>query len=195
MAAFGSCRLIDENGLPTQIDRQVLEEPVSGSVYQTLLYGTCLNPFGRHIFRRQLFTEIGYLDESLRAADDYDFYLRAAALFPYGSHPEPVVEYREHSATLSQKMHTSKHWQEVHRVYAKQKPYLRGNPENALAHQAGINHWRSLYGPYLVYDVARYLKQRDLSAASRVLYLTLRYQPRSLLTWVSQRVIKINRLT
>lgn len=192
MFAFGTCRLIDEHGLPAKFGRKVLEQPVHGSVYQTLLRGTCLNPFGRHIFRRALFEAIGTLDRSLRATDDYDFYLRAAAQFPCGSHNQPVVEYREHESTLSQQTWTSRHLREVLAVFAKQKPFAQ-HPEDALAHQAGVRHWCSLYTPYIIYDVFKHLKQRNLREAGIVLYLALRYRPQSIPAFIWEKLSAIPR--
>ncbi|MBD3880624.1 glycosyltransferase [Phormidium tenue FACHB-886] len=191
MFAFGPCRLIDENGKPAQQGRKGLELPVAGSVYQTLLRGVCLNPFGRHIFRRALFDAIGYLDRSLRATDDYDFYLRAAAEFPCGSYDRPVVEYREHSNTLSQQTWTSKHLREVLAVYAKQQPFAQRNPEDAAAHREGLQQWCRLYSPYLSYDIVPYLKRGRLQEAGIVLYLTLRYYPQGLLTYVGTQFSKV----
>lgn len=188
MFAFGPCRLIDENGLPHQQGRKILEQPVTGAIYQTLLRGTCLNPFGRHIFRRTLFDQIGYLDRSLRATDDYDFYLRAAAVFLGGSHAEPVVEYREHTATLSHQTWTSRHLREVLTVYAKQKPFAQRNPEDAAAHAAGVHLWCSLYGPYLIYDVVRFLKQGNFKDAVIALFLTLRYYPQGTIKYLLERL-------
>lgn len=191
MFAFGPCRLIDETGKAASQGRKVLEQPVVGSVYQTLLRGTCLNPFGRHIFRRTLFDRIGYLDRRFRATDDYDFYLRAAAEFPCGSYNQPVVEYREHSGTLSQQTQTSRHFREVLAVYARQQPFAARNPADAAAHQEGLQHWRKLYSPYLSYDIPRYLKQGQFQEAATALYLALRYNPQGLVNFAAMQASKL----
>lgn len=191
MFAFGPCRLIDEDGQQAAQGRKVLEQPVLNQVYETLLRGTCLNPPGRHLFRRSLFEAIGGFDTSLRATDDYDFYLRAAAQFPGGGYEQPAIEYREHSNTLSQRTCVSRHFREVLAVYAKQKPFAARSPETAAAHYEGLEHWRSLYSPYLSYDIPQYLKKGQFQEAAAVLNLVLRHCPQELFAFAGTKVGKL----
>ncbi|MBD3885540.1 glycosyltransferase [Phormidium tenue FACHB-886] len=191
MFTFGTCRLIDENGVPTQTGRKILEQPIQGSVYMTLLRGTCLNPPGRHIFRRVLFETIGYFDLTLKVAEDYDLYLRAAAASPGKSHNQPVVEYRQHGKTLSETTHSFRHLVDTLTVFAKQKPLVQQNPKTASAHREGIRQWCRLYSPYLVYDVIRALKKFRLQEAVLALYLTLRYHPQGVPRYALEQVGKL----
>jgi glycosyltransferase involved in cell wall biosynthesis len=180
MFVVGPCVLIDEQGKRTDKGRTVLENPVSGSIYRTLLRGTGLNPPSRFIFRRTLFDAIGNFDGILNAAEDYDFYLRASARFPAHSHAEPVVEYREHRNSGTNRTRSASHLDDIFKIYAKQYAQAQQNPEDAHAHQAGLQHWITLYSPYLIYDVAKFIKRGQVGDAMMALYRAMRYQPQSL---------------
>lgn len=181
MFAFGPCRRIQESGQSVQPGRSVLEQPIVGSVYRTLLQGTCLNPFGRHLFRRILFDLIGDFDTRLQIADDYDFYLRAAARFRCGSYGQTAVEYRSPGSTLSEPAWTAKYFREVLTVYAKQQPCASKNPDTAAAHQEGLRHWRRLYRSNLFSKITQALQQGQLRAAGTTLHQVLRHYPQELL--------------
>jgi glycosyltransferase involved in cell wall biosynthesis len=189
MFSFGPCRLIDEHGQPYPGGRKILEQPVRGSIYQTLLQGTCLNPVGRHVIRRALFDKIGYLDASMRSAFDYDFYLRAVKTFPAVSHDEPVVEYREHSESVSQSTRSSKHLRQFLTIYSRQNNFVKNNPEYAAAYTKGLNHWTSMLAhDYLFYEVLTCLKEGKFKEAISVLLLVLRYNPGGIMKVIAKTI-------
>ena len=196
MFAFGPCRLIDENGLPHPGGRKELEEPVRGSIYQTLLEGTCLNPLGRHVIRRILFDQVGYFDSSMYSAYDYDFYLRSLTLFAAVSHDEPVAEYREHTATVSRRTRPSKHLRQFLTMYSRQENFVRKHPEYAAAYTQGRRFWISRFTQYgLFYDVVLYLKEGNSKEALSSLLLTLRYNPWEIVQYSWKRLNHVwNRL-
>ena len=53
------------------------------------------------MIRRALFAELGGFDPSLQTAEDWDLWLRVAARHPIGFVPEPLVQYRLQSGSLS----------------------------------------------------------------------------------------------
>ncbi|MBD3886717.1 glycosyltransferase [Phormidium tenue FACHB-886] len=193
MFTVGPCRLIDEHGKRTDQGRKILEAPVFSSVYRTLLSGTCLNPPSRFMFRRTLFDTIGNFDSSVNAAEDYDFYLRAAALFSGYSHAQPVVEYREHGNSGTNQTQSARHLDNIFKIYAKQNKLAQRQPEDAIAHQAGLQHWIELYSPYVIYDVTTFLKRGQFADAATALYRAMRYQPQSLLHYSQEQMRKLTK--
>lgn len=190
MFVVGPCLLIDEHGERTDQGRRVLEKPVSGSIYRTLLSGTGLNPPSRFMFRRALFDAIGYFDGRLNAGEDYDLYLRASAQFPGWSHAEPVVEYREHRNSGTSKTPTASHLDDIFQIYRKQYAFAQRHPEDAQAHQAGLQRWIGLYSPYVIYGVPQFLKRRQFSKAAIALYRALRYQPQTVWQYCLEKLGK-----
>lgn len=93
----GQAILIDENGSP--LDR-IFDTPVPPEPSDLLYW----NPF--HVcsvmVRREWQQKAGYFDESLRAYEDWDMWLRLARLgCPMGWVPEPVSMYRFHTAQMT----------------------------------------------------------------------------------------------
>lgn len=65
--------------------------------------GSIGQPLATTLFRRELFQEIGYFDESLRLAEDIDLYLRAIAHAPIPLFFRPALQYRIHPGNTSKK--------------------------------------------------------------------------------------------
>ena len=80
------------------------------------------------IFRRRVYDAIGGFDETLCTAEDYDFWVRAAAAgFQFLRNDQPLGYYRRHAASLSAddvRMLTG-----AIRVYQKIRQALAGRPE------------------------------------------------------------------
>jgi glycosyltransferase involved in cell wall biosynthesis len=87
---YGDWQIIDELGavirsqVAGKFDRRDLLNGTGGTIGQPAVF-----------FRRELFERIGYLDENLHYAMDYDFWLRAAE----------VTEFRRFAGTLAQFRH------------------------------------------------------------------------------------------
>lgn len=62
----------------------------SGDIFQRSL-DLCLVSPSAVMARRRLFERIGYFDETLPVAEDYDFWLRVAVNYPVPLLPEPLV--------------------------------------------------------------------------------------------------------
>lgn len=66
----------------------------NGNVLAKLLVTCFLENGSNPLIRRHIFEEIGYFDESLKAAEDWDLYLRVAARYPFVAVPSVQVLYR-----------------------------------------------------------------------------------------------------
>ncbi|MFA6385996.1 MAG: glycosyltransferase [Candidatus Paceibacterota bacterium] len=69
--------------------------------YESLLYGNIINP-NTVFFRRSVFEKYGGFDESLRSAEDWDYWLTLAYNgVKFGYQPERLTLYRVRSSSLS----------------------------------------------------------------------------------------------
>ena len=95
---YGHCRFIDADGyaIPTPPQRVV-----SGRHYEELLAANFIWAPGSVMYKRTVFDRVGMFREGLKAAEDYDIYLRIARVARLAGHARPVVEYRKHSASMS----------------------------------------------------------------------------------------------
>ena len=67
------------------------DDAPTGSIFRSLLLGNhCGSPIGA-IIRRDALEAIGYFDESVSTAEDYDLWLRLAFRFPFVFVPGPVA--------------------------------------------------------------------------------------------------------
>ncbi|MBD3883999.1 glycosyltransferase [Phormidium tenue FACHB-886] len=189
--AVGVCRVIRSDGIPMKSSRSSLEEPLDAPPYPTLLGGTCLNPPARFMFRRSVFREIGEFDITLRAAEDYDIYLRAAAAFPGYCHNHVVVEYREHSDSATQTLRVSNHLDASMRVFNKQWDFASKSAGYSEIYRTGKQHWCKIYGPYLAYEVASCFKKKQVVSTAKALYLLMRYYPQGMLTYSKELMLKL----
>jgi len=76
------------------------EGAVSGWVYALLLEVNCVATSSL-VIRRDVFEKIGYFDESLKNAEDYEIELRLAKHYPALFISEPTSRYRVHETGLS----------------------------------------------------------------------------------------------
>ena len=53
-------------------------------------------------FRKSLFEKIGYINDKLQYAMDYDFFLRVTQISPIDNIPQTLARYRQHSMTKTQ---------------------------------------------------------------------------------------------
>ena len=96
--SFGSIALIDESG--RQIRAPHICRPRK-NYFLTFLESNPIGCPGAAMIRRDAFVEAGLFDESLRVSEDYDLYLKIARTTPLARHTFCVVEYRQHSASVS----------------------------------------------------------------------------------------------
>jgi glycosyltransferase involved in cell wall biosynthesis len=70
--------------------------------YRALCQGNFINMHAAVMYSRGALESIGGFNTSLRAAEDYDVYLRIARTFAICRHEELIAEYRHHKSSASQ---------------------------------------------------------------------------------------------
>ncbi|MCD6192410.1 MAG: glycosyltransferase family 2 protein [Candidatus Aminicenantes bacterium] len=107
MKAFPRCMVCYTEEIWLRHGRRVnpkkKHQKYSGWIFDKVL-PLCLLSLSSAMFRRQLFEEIGFFDESLPAAEDYDLGIRAAHRYPIHLIERPLIIKRGgHSDQLSHK--------------------------------------------------------------------------------------------
>src|SRR5919199_3452363 len=74
---------------------------LNGDIYANLLVVNFLENGSNPLIRKQAFSEVGTFDESLRAAEDWDMWLRLAARYHFVGVPSPQILYRQSSHSMS----------------------------------------------------------------------------------------------
>ena len=122
--------------------------------YPELLAENVIWAPGSVMYRRTIFARVGSFRESLKAAEDYDIYLRIARLAPLACHGRPVVEYRKHTASMSQD--PGRMLKYTHKVLQSQWLFTRRASRLRGAYRHGKLIWQHHYGEAtvdrMVYD-------------------------------------------
>lgn len=95
-------------------------------------YITDFVTFHFRLFRRELFDQIGGLDESFTAAADYDFCLRMSGITEFAKVEKPLYAYRVHAQSIS----TSRRLEQIE-MSARRRP-----PRPRAARARGVNRTR-----------------------------------------------------
>ena len=96
--AYSWTDFIDESG---GFVRPAAHFTISGNVFTRLLLTNFLDNGSNPLICRQALIEVGGLDESLKAAEDWDLYLRLAARYPFVVVTSPQVLYRVSEDSMS----------------------------------------------------------------------------------------------
>jgi SAM-dependent methyltransferase len=135
----GRYRFIRESGepMPTH-QRNALNE----NHYQQFLRRNFIGMHATVMYDRAVFSRVGLYDTKLRAAEDYDMYLRISREHPVAIHEALVAEYRMHGTNMSKDLVLMV--KATTAVLKRQRPFLRTD-EQRTAVQQGIQHWRDHY--------------------------------------------------
>ena len=79
-------------------------------MYERLIDGEFFAP-SAVLVRRACFREVGLFDETLRASEDWDMWLRVARHYHFGGITEPLLNYRVHGSNMSGNPETMLHFQ------------------------------------------------------------------------------------
>jgi glycosyltransferase involved in cell wall biosynthesis len=103
------------------------------------------------LHRRSGIALTGGFDESLKGAEDLEFYLRTARQSTWVAHEAPVSEYRLHDSSMSR---DAERMLEVsYRVLEMELPYLQGDPKKLRAHRRGVKFVERQYGRRLTREL------------------------------------------
>jgi chaperonin cofactor prefoldin len=127
------------------------------------------------MFRRWVFEAVGGFDTSLRAAEDYEMYLRVARRFPVCNHEEVVAEYRHHGAGMTRNL--PRMLSHSVGVLRSQRGHVKGRKDYETARKDGLRWERGRYGDPLVEEVRAQLKEGKWGRALRGVLVLVRYYP------------------
>lgn len=91
-------RLVDEAGKPTGVK---YDSQIEGNVWQQILVGDIVCSGSSAMVRRDCFDQLGGFDLNLPAAEDFDMWTRIAADYPFAVVKEFLLDYRQHSTSMS----------------------------------------------------------------------------------------------
>lgn len=177
--AIGLCGRIDANGKPHPTYEP--DRPYFQLNYESLLRGHCICTPAPVLFKRSAIEAIGGFNTKLAlACDDYDLYLRLAQRFDIYCHNKMIADYRLHGQNQSAVGKSSLFLQTTLQIFQEQYAFVKGKLDLEAAYQDGLAHWSNLYGPYIVYDVVAWSKQKQFKRALITFWLLLRYYPQGL---------------
>jgi hypothetical protein len=128
--------------------------------YHALLRANFIAMHATVLYRREILQKAGGFDVKLRAAEDYEVYLRLARSHPFGCHGGVIAEYRRHDDNMSSdpmRMLTA-----GLSVLRAQMPFIKHSHEGKLALQEGTALLQKYYGGPMVTQALR-----DLSIPQR----------------------------
>jgi glycosyltransferase involved in cell wall biosynthesis len=148
---------------------------VTENHYQSLLRSNFIEMTATCLFRREVFDRVGLFDPSLRASEDYEFYLRVARDSEIVCHSATIAEYRSHGNSMSRD--GERMLNETMRVVHLQEKNLGSDPDSRQAYNQGIKSWRRLYGRHLAVQLALQPKTRAEGYGRKLKLLARQYPP------------------
>ncbi len=154
--------------------------------YKELLQRNVIGNPGAALYRRWVFTEIGGFDEANSSSADYDLYLRIARQFPIFCHHQLVVQYRKHTANMSNDAGLM--LASTVTVLKKQHPHVEGNQELRAAYDKGLQHSMRYYGERLILHIYERFLQGHLIDTAFGVYILVRFYPNRLLIYTRRKI-------
>ena len=154
-AAFGWYRQVDVAGhpLPTPPLARLDGEP-----YEALLRTNWTGGQPTAVYRRDVLDAIGWFDESLQAAEDYELNLRIVHASRIHRHGQVVVEYRRHAGTMSTDLLLM--LDQVLQALDLQWRHVAHEPRLRSAWRQGRRFWREYYGAAVADTLAAAMTRR-----------------------------------
>lgn len=90
--------LLDSVGNPTG---RVLGTEIAGDVLSEMLQRNIIDCPSSVLVRRQCFDRVGLFDRTLRSVEDWEMWIRIAAVYPLAVIGTPLVYYRQHPSNMS----------------------------------------------------------------------------------------------
>ena len=98
---YSSYELIDENGNAIAGENLVVKPSLRGEAYSSLLTGNFISGSGSGVLvKSAVFEEAGLFDETLKASEDWDMWIRIARKFHFDYVNEALVQIRVHSTNM-----------------------------------------------------------------------------------------------
>ena len=100
-AVYCGYTLINQHSEPISGKNLVIPPTLRGDVYRQLMTGNFISGSGSSVLiRADIFKTIGYFDESLKASEDWDMWLRVAKEYSFDYVDESLVQIRVHSNNM-----------------------------------------------------------------------------------------------
>lgn len=128
-----------------------IKKEVVSDHYCTFLEGNYIGMHAAVLYRRRLFDNLAF-DESLKACEDYDLYLKIARHYPVVHHTKVLTVYRIHDTNMSGNPVLMVNY--ALKVLERQKPFLRTDAE-WQCYRNGLQFLKGYYGQEL-YERLRY---------------------------------------
>ena len=170
----------DEQGVHSYADESNRFE---GNVYADLLVKNFLHNGYNPLIRKQAIESVGEFDPTLKSCEDWEFYLRLAAKWPFLLVPKPQILYRQSSGSMSSKVEVMEKYLllVIERAFESASLELQFLKPQSLA-------WVYKYG------AQQYLKQsnsqiRDVNKAGSKLFKAIATNPKILLESYTRTLI------
>ena len=130
--AYSWTNCIDQFGRFVERDERIT---LSGNVYAEILVRYFLESGSNALITRQAFTEIGGFDESSVGGEDWDFFIRLAARYPFVHVPKLGILYRISQDSASAKIlrHEQECLQVIHKSFEQAPEALKHLKKRTLA--------------------------------------------------------------
>jgi glycosyltransferase involved in cell wall biosynthesis len=156
-----------------------IKEDVSSNYYQYLLKsGNFIGVPAAIMYRIWVFKEFVF-DESLRACEDYDLYLKVSRKYSAIHHSGVIAAYRMHANNMSSNSIMMLTY--ALKVLKRQQKEL-ATPGERKAYNLGKSFWTNYY----CYELYRKLRSGKVKATKEILYTILRFKPKYLIKYVYQ---------
>lgn len=100
-AVYCGYTLINEKSLPISGKNLIIQPALRGEVYSRLLTGNFISGSGSSILiKARIFQDVGYFDETLKASEDWDMWLRIAKKYQFDYVDESLVQIRVHASNM-----------------------------------------------------------------------------------------------
>jgi glycosyltransferase involved in cell wall biosynthesis len=174
---FGAYRNIFHDGSPAPTEPPAMSDD---DPYRRLLEGNFIGMHGTIMYSRQVIEEAGGFDETLRACEDYELYLRIARRWSIHQHAGLVAEYRQHDTNMSRDSAFM-----LDSVLGVLRAERRRLPDSRhrRALRSGIAIWKDYYGSRLLDE------WRRNKNASKLWQLLRRY-PGGTLRWAANALLR-----
>ena len=98
---YSSYELIDENDLAIAGENLIVRPSLRGQVYSSLQTGNFISGSGSSVLvKSTVFEEVGLFDETLKASEDWDMWIRIARKFNVDYVDESLVQIRVHTSNM-----------------------------------------------------------------------------------------------
>ncbi|HEY9865292.1 MAG TPA: glycosyltransferase [Candidatus Obscuribacterales bacterium] len=155
---------------------------LSGNVYPNLLLATFLSNGSNAMIRKTAFKEVGIFDESLKAAEDWEMWIRLAAKYPFVVVPKAQVLYRLSPDSMSTKLiqHERESLKVIERAFAQAPASFQHLKQRSLG---------NLY-KYLTFKALNTnVKPQQAMTVIRLFLKTIKYDSSLLLKGITLKIL------